>query len=789
LRDLLHRDHTVPVLVLKGASAVEAHLAKSLLRALTERADADIVVVRHMQTSQDLSRLVPAILQADAAVVFLGSGQRPGDPAPLFTQLYEEAERAGRTVMLVPTMPIWDKFPRSMKQWRELRKPKSAPGDLRRIYRLLVSPHKRTALEMGEPIPLSGYFLRKESPKEVELRIRLHLFRSLLRLERAVVGPPLRDRNRTVNRVLKDRRLLEQIEELAAGDPEKRAALVAQARKILFELAADFRQSTIIRFRRTLDWAWPKVIEGFWVDEPGLEKYREISRKAPALVLPCHRSHADYLLVSYLFNHYNLMIPYIAAGINLSFWPMGPIFRHSGAYFIRRSFKGDRLYPLVLDAYVRRLLKDHIPQEFFPEGTRSRTGKLLHPKTGLLAINLRAVQRGDVPDLAIAPVSIVYGRLFESSSYLREAEGAGKQKESAAAVLKTTRLLGKNFGKVYLNFAPPFLLSEYLADHNVKLETLDDTAFRELTTSLGYHVIREIQRATLVTPIALLALLFLSNIRRGMRKDGLLRRARYALAYLNSRGARLAEFSEDPEPAILDFLDRLVRAERIESIQLEGDTVFRAVEQHRNDLEYYKNNIVHLFVYVSFAAISLLMEKRESVSLENVRYHYEFLRHLFFKEFIYDTTDPSPEELDRELNALCEFGLITRAGDMIRIESGGTFILRNIASLLLSYLEAYATVLDSYTAIARSDDTPPPNIIPSIISRGKLLYTMGDITRRESINKFYYQTGHQWMNVSGLVNWPVLFEALRKREENDAVTAYRNLKDRVKQALSAIYGP
>ena len=467
---------------------------------------------------------------------------------------------------------------------------------------------------------------------------------------------------------------------------------------------------------------------------------------------------------------------------------MGPIFRRSGAYFIRRSFKGDRLYPSVLEAYIRRLLKDHIPQEFFPEGTRSRTGKLLHPKTGLLSINVNAVRRGDVNDLLFTPVSITYGRLFESSSYLREADGETKEKESARSVLKTTRLLGKNFGKVYVSFGDPFFLSEYVKEKQVDLSELDDSAFREFTTELGYDVIRSIQRATRVTPIAILALMFLSNIRKGLSHSGLMRRLHYAVSLFEERNVPMAELDDEPEARVVQVLRHLVETGQVQELHVDGETVYRPEEDHRNFLEYYKNNIVHLFVDTSLVSIAILRAKRNRISREMIWEHYTFLRKLFFMEFVYDTHEPDKKTMERELVTLASHNLIQLDGNEVVVPSDALFVLRNIAAIIVSYLESYFTILDSYQPIARGDDEVPPSILPSVLSRGRYLFAMGEITRRESINKFYYQTGHQWMNRSGLVNWPVLATELRKDMDTEVTRNYRELKKTIRGYLTVIYG-
>src|SRR4030042_2244475 len=168
----------------------------------------------------------------------------------------------------------------------------------------------------------------------------------------------------------------------------------------------------------------------------------------PFVIIPCHRSHIDYLLLSYIFYKNNIQMPFVAAGTNLSFFPMGYIFRKSGAFFLRRSFKGNDLYAEVFAKYIKVLLKEGLPLEFFIEGGRSRTGKMVMPKYGLLSVIIQAYQEKAVDDLAAIPVYIGYDRVVEEKAYSQELGGAEKEKEKATQMIKSGKLLRKRHGRV-----------------------------------------------------------------------------------------------------------------------------------------------------------------------------------------------------------------------------------------------------------------------------------------------------------------------------------------------------
>ena len=209
-----------------------------------------------------------------------------------------------------------------------------------------------------------------------------------------------------------------------------------------------------------------RIYDGIIVDQRGLARVAEASRKGPVVFVPCHRSHVDYLALSHTLWRYSLVPPHIAAGINLSFFPMGYIFRRSGAFFMRRTFRGNPLYAAVFKHYIFELLKMGVNTEFFIEGTRTRTGKLLMPKYGMVKMIVEAWQSGACEDVQFVPVSIDYERIIEASSYQRELAGAEKKKEDLGALLKTTGVLRSKFGDSISNLGRCYHSSITLSVNN-----------------------------------------------------------------------------------------------------------------------------------------------------------------------------------------------------------------------------------------------------------------------------------------------------------------------------------
>ncbi len=200
----------------------------------------------------------------------------------------------------------------------------------------------------------------------------------------AVVGPALKSREELIGMVMHDPNLNRFMDDYAQKTKKDRASVAKDARRYLYEIAADYQETFIEIWLKALTWLWNTVYDGLSIDSEGLAKIRNLSKKMPFVIISCHRSHIDYLLLSYVFFKNNIQMPFIAAGNNLSFFPLGYIFRRSGAFFLRRSFRGNDLYGEVFSKYMATLLHEGLPLEFFIEGGRSRTGKMVMPKYGLV---------------------------------------------------------------------------------------------------------------------------------------------------------------------------------------------------------------------------------------------------------------------------------------------------------------------------------------------------------------------------------------------------------------------
>lgn len=384
----------------------------------------------------------PPIVSGRSRAALLPTRGRTEGDAYLRALLDAQRERTrdgSQPILLVPQVFVWSKHPDSAEQGvvDALFGPREWPGRLRTLAQFLLN-YQHVILRAGEPLDLAQ-FLATEGPGSSDevlvRRLTYALLRRLERERRAVVGPSKKPLDRLRDEVVRSPKLARTIVELAGEGNKERRALTARAHAMLRKLESAQDMNAVRVMDAAFDATLAKMYSDVEVDVAGLERLKQASKDGTLVLLPSHKSHVDYIILTRVFYHARMPAPVIAAGDNLSFFPLGPILRRGGAFFIRRSFKGDRLYGAVVDAYVRRLILDGQSLEVFLEGGRSRTGKLLSPKLGLLSMivdgALAAGKR-----VYFCPISIGYERIVEEKSLVRELTGGEKRKEDVRGLLR-----------------------------------------------------------------------------------------------------------------------------------------------------------------------------------------------------------------------------------------------------------------------------------------------------------------------------------------------------------------
>jgi glycerol-3-phosphate O-acyltransferase len=474
------------------------------------------------------------------------------------------------------------------------------PGEIRRFISLVWNRHETTITIGGE---VAVRELTAQYQREGEERIVRRLTRALqiflYREERVVWGPQLLPKRQVRHRTLQDDEVRATIRELSLSGRQPESQLWRQAEKYFDEMAANFHGIYFSILELVFNRIWPRLFQGF--EYSGLDKVLERIKQHPVVLVPCHRSHFDYLILSYLFHLNYLSPPHIAAGINLSFWPLGPLFRGAGAYFIRRSFDDNALYKAVFRSYLRFLIREGYTQEFFIEGGRSRTGKILTPKLGMLSAIVDAFAQGVRRDLFLVPVSIHYGRVVEEDAYQRELGGGEKERESLAGLVRARRVLSRRHGTVYITFADPISLNQALGERKEVFRNGDgaDTLERKrrFVQKLGFRLLREVNNVAVAGATSVSASVLLSLPHRACRLREFIMRAQALSRFLQQRGVRLtASLERNIEGEFRENLGFLESGGLIQRLASESRAVVYVPDEKRLALDFYKNNTIHFFL-------------------------------------------------------------------------------------------------------------------------------------------------------------------------------------------------
>ncbi len=652
-----------------------------------------------------------------------------------------------RTIYIIPHIIVYHKRPDTARKgiFDVLFGPKEGPGLLRRIV-IFLANYRQAFVKIGDPINLKEFLAQKGQTVdgEVSYDLRRTLLDNIEREERLIKGPILKSRLEIMEMVLWDDEFQEKIQNLSEITREPVRSLRRRAITHLDEIAADYNIIYIQLFDMVVTWMWNNIFSGFDIDEEGLNKVREAGKKSSLVIVPCHKSHVDYLVLSQVFFHNNLTPPHIAAGINLSFFPLGHIFRKSGAFFLKRTFRGDPLYPIVFSTYVKTILSEGFSLEFFIEGGRSRTGKLVMPKLGLLSIIINAYLSGAVNDISFVPIFIGYDRIVEESSYISEMGGAVKKKEGLWSLLRSGSLLKKRYGRVYVAFNNPISLKELIESAGYNRETIQKAQLRQLQYDLAYRIVYSINQISVVSTVSLVSAAFLASPQGALTRGELMQICRVFMGWLSSADARFSNALNNPHPAIAEALNALKEEDLVQEIKGESDEpdfekVFFVPEEKRLTLEFYKNNILHFFIPASFVATSILSAPGGSTTREQITDDYTYFRKLFKYEFVYDLEFSDEQRVKRALDYFESNGYIARDNAAITITQAGGDVLHFFAELVRNFIESYLVTSEALQNYLTRGPKSERDLIKRVNITGQRMLKKKEISRIEALSRINFQ--------------------------------------------------
>ncbi len=507
----------------------------------------------------------------------------------------------------------------------------------------------------------------------------------------ASVGPKLPVRQEMLNKLLTNPALAEAIQEEAKSKKIDQDKARKNALSLLNEIAANFSYRMLRMTDFVLTWAWNRLYQGLKVTNA--DPVRELAENGHEIVYaPCHRSHMDYLLLSYVLYRQGLVPPHIAAGINLNFWPAGPIFRHLGAFFIRRSFKGNKLYTAVFREYLAELFIRGYSVEYFIEGGRSRTGRLLDPKTGMLMMTVQTLLRGDHRPITIVPVYIGYEHVLEVATYANELRGAKKEKESLWRTIKAFLKL-KKLGFGYVNFGDPIPLNHFLNQQIPDWrDSIDPTGTQRpswltpTTNLLATQIMEHINSSAAINAMNLCCSILLAADQCTLTKVKLLENIDYLLKLL--KNIPYSDLITIPDQTAEQMFEH---AKEMGKFVITTDEVGEMVGLTADQavlMTYYRNNIQHLLIIPAIVARILLKNNR--ISLDEVLMQVKLLFPLIKSElFLYHNDEQLTEYVNNIIATYAELNLISYTPDKLTLNYLKMSGLQLLASSSKDTLQRY----------------------------------------------------------------------------------------------------
>lgn len=707
-------------------------------------------------------RFTYARRQSGSGLIFLkrsaiGSARGKNITEDPFPALIAMARKSDRPVYLVPELFVWERIKQKIKPniIDYIFGSPEAPGFLHTLLAFFRN-FRRAQFRVGEEIDLQKFINENPGDSDAVLarKVRSALYHHLARETRAVFGPPAKTADRLIEEILRDRSLTDSLAEVAQQSGRSMESVLREAEKDLNAIAARPSPTVVGILAPLLHRIFNRIYDGIEVDESGLDRAMKVASKAPLVLCPSHKSHIDYLVLSYVLWNRGYSVPLVAAGANLAFFGVGPMLRRGGAFFLRRSFKDDKIYAASFKAYVRKLIHDGIHQEFFPEGGRSRTGKLLAPKLGMFTWQVEAVLEGAKPDVYFVPIAIDYEKVVESGSYSKELAGGEKKAESLGGLLSATKVLAYNYGRIHLSFDEPISLQDFMRSRGLQPDVpVTDEQKKALVRALGNRVMYGVSRVSTVTAHALASTALLAHRRRGITAREFTDRVVFLRQIAAEDGARMSEqLKNSPsDPTVLGALQEamqtFIQDEMVTAQEVRGEFIYRAEDLRRAELSFYKNTLMNLVVSRSLVANALLFDLGLA-TVESVKQRALFLSRLFKFEFIYRTGASFDVIFHDTLEMLVRGGLITRPDEQIisvAPEAHARPHLEFLADLLRDYLESYLIAALTVNDVASGAVTDKKGFAKAALETGRVEFLAGRVSAAESLSRTTLENALQYL--------------------------------------------
>ncbi len=674
---------------------------------------------------------------------------------------------------LIPANLIWGREPTKEKNNANvgtLLTDQESPRWLRKLFIVLFSG-RDTLVRFSEALSfrnITDNHGNDEVAAHKLLRVaRFHFHRQTI----AAKGPRLMHRQQMFTALMANPSVKRMISDEAKSKKVSEEKIKKQVFAIMDEIAGDYSVSWVRLGERILHWLWGRLYSDIKVNNAKV--LRKLAQDGHEIIyVPCHRSHMDYLLLSYVILQEGMVMPRIAAGINLNFWPAGSVFRKGGAFFIRRSFGGNRLYSTIFREYLGLLFERGYSVKYYTEGGRSRTGKVLPPKTGMLAMTIQSLLRGIDRPLTLVPVYLGYEHVMEVGTYHKELNGSEKKGESIFGVLKAIKSL-RNYGNGYVNFGEPMNVNDFLnkqvPDWKEAIDPIEPQKPSWLTPTvnvLADKVMANINKSAALNGVALIALILHATKNKALSKIELEKQLDFFLAI-----QKTSPFSEQltiPEETGEQLLAHVISLNKVTVTEDSFGTIISLTEIACLEMRYYRNNILHAYILPSI--VFRLLERHNKINEAELITKTQQLVFLLKEElFLYQTKEQLAEQVGQLLNSLSTMEIASQSKAGFWSLTDNTSLLSN-AHLMGECVDESLQRLAIITLLAsRLEPLSKRDLETKVVAIAKRLSVLNNINAPEFIDKKAQATlintmreqGYIKMNDEGLLETTATMEDIK----------------------------
>ncbi len=666
-------------------------------------------------------------------------GTRYPDPA------LEQRIRAPGDALLVPLRVAWlppERMGKRSVTLADLLK----FGDPRdpdpvRQYLILSRNPDRCRIVVGEPASVSEIMRAHEDSIEIKTPGEFVAHRAWLALERAersLRGNRYKVPKFVARELTGSQEFLDGMAGIAEREGRSIESAQRKAQRYVREIAASHSPLVIDLIANAIHWLYRQGYGAIHYDEHEIRELYEFGREHPLVFLPSHKSQLDRLVLQYILWENDLPPNHTAGGINMNFFPVGPLVRRTGVFFIRRSFKDNDLYKHVLQSYIDYLIEKRFPLEWYLEGGRSRSGKLLPPRFGMLSYVVDAHHRGKADDVYLIPTSIAYDQIFDVGSYAAEQQGTEKQSESFGWLISSIRTLRRRYGDIHVRFGRPI---------SVEAECITEATTEERALNvqkLAFKALRGVNKVTPITPTSVVTLALLTNERRAMTVDEIREELRGLVGYILRRRLPTTERVRFGGAAqVKEVLDRLREHDIVTRFDQGPVPVYRIQETQYLAAAYYRNTIVHYFVTGAIAELALLRAS-ESGNEDATEVFWDEvmrLRDLLKFEFFFSDKPAFVAEVRDELSYFRENWeqTLTEGSKAIRSLLGRLRPLRAHWALG-PFLEAYLVVGDALAMQPVDEPVETKRILAESLGLGEQYRLQLRISKAEAVSQVLFKS-------------------------------------------------